>query len=59
MQEGMGLIPSQGTKIPHATQPKKIQAETHGEESHVKSQGEGHVNSEAETGVMSLHTKGH
>ena len=55
----MGLIPSQGTKIPHATQPKKIQAETHGEESHVKSQGEGHVNSEAETGVMSLHTKGH
>ena len=55
----MGLIPSQGTKISHATQLKKIQTETHGEESRVKSQGEGHVNSEAETGVMSLHTKRH
>ena len=59
MQEGMGLIPSQGTKISHATQLKKIQTETHGEESRVKSQEEGHVNSEAETGVMSLHTKRH
>ena len=59
MQEGMGLMPSQGTKISHATQLKKIETETHGEESHVKSQGEDHVNLEAETGVMSLHTKGH